>query len=442
MPDPVAVEIRSYQMGFGDCFLLSIEYDAGAKKHVLIDFGSTRLPRGAVGDHMMKVAEDIREQSGGKLTAVVATHRHKDHISGFAKTRTGGPGAVIAALQPDLIIQPWTEDPDLAVDAEGPVAIEAPADTRHMMAAVRSLAAMQTVASNYVDEARRNHQYMRSIDQRLKEQIEFIGDDNISNRLAVTNLMEMGRAGTAEYLHAGKDSALSGLLGVDVHVLGPPTVEQDARVRKQAARDPGEYWHLAAHAADAVPVGARGRIEPLFPDHVVARRAGEFPVAARWLVRRLREMRGSQMLQIVRALDKAMNNTSLILLFRIGTKSLLFPGDAQIENWRYALEHREMAESRALLADVDVYKVGHHGSLNATPRSLWARFTRKSDKKDDPQRLHTLLSTMPRVHGCASERTEVPRTTLVSALNRESNLQTTQSLAADRLYHLTRLEVT
>lgn len=438
MPRPTTVAIRSYQMGFGDCFLLTITYDDASEKHVLIDFGSTKLPEGADRGHMMKVAEDIRDRVGENLVAVVATHRHKDHISGFAKSRIGGTGAVIAALRPDLVIQPWTEDPDLVVDAEGPIAAAAPEGRRHMMGAVRSLAAMQDVAANYLAEAKRNHQYLRSIGQRLKEQIEFLGDDNISNRSAVLNLMEMGAAAKAEYLHAGQETELSRLLGVDVHVLGPPTVEQDARVRRQRARDPGEYWHLAARAAEALPPVKGGRVEPLFPDYVVARTAGEFPVAARWLVRRLREMRGQQMLQIVRTLDKAMNNTSLILLFRIGSKSFLFPGDAQLENWRFSLEDDDMMN---LLAEVDVYKVGHHGSLNATPRSLWAKFARKSAQADDPQRLQTLMSTMSDVHGHAEDRTEVPRASLVAELKGQSQFQTTQSLGPGNLFHLTQLSV-
>jgi hypothetical protein len=42
--------------------------------------------------------------------------------------------------------------------------------------------------------------------------------------------------------------------------------------------------------------------------------------------------------------------------------------------------------------------VGHHGSLNATPKTLlWAGF-RKRNKKG-PERLQTLLSTLPGKHG-------------------------------------------
>ena len=44
---PTSVTIRSYQVGFGDCFLVSFNYGEDGKaerRHVLIDFGSTGLP--------------------------------------------------------------------------------------------------------------------------------------------------------------------------------------------------------------------------------------------------------------------------------------------------------------------------------------------------------------------------------------------------------------
>lgn len=436
-PQPRTVEIRAYQMGFGDCFLLSVSYTHGPGRHVLIDFGSTRLPPEADRDHMTRVAESIREHVGEEPFAVVATHRHKDHISGFSTDRGQRSGGIIAGLRPQLVVQPWTEDPGLAVDATGPVA-GLDDGRRRMAGTVRSLSAMQRVSANYLSEVRRNHQYMRSVGEKLKEQIEFIGDDNISNLSAVTNLIEMGRAGKAEYLHAEQPTALSEMLGADVRVLGPPTVDQDARVRRQRPRDEGEFWQLAARAADAVTLGEKRRARPLFPDHVVARTADQFPVAARWIVRRMREMRAKQILQIVRTLDRAMNNTSLILLFRIGSKSFLFPGDAQIENWQFALDDPDVMR---LLSEVDVYKVGHHGSLNATPRTLWRTFERKSADPDAPRRLQTLLSTMANVHGHAEDSTEVPRASLVTELTGQSSLKTTQSLGPDDLYHLTRVDV-
>ena len=44
----------------------------------------------------------IKDRLLGKLTGIVATHRHKDHISGFDPQSNGkGPGAVIRGLNPD-----------------------------------------------------------------------------------------------------------------------------------------------------------------------------------------------------------------------------------------------------------------------------------------------------------------------------------------------------
>jgi len=153
-------------------------------------------------------------------------------------------------------------------------------------------------------------------------------------------------------------------------------------------------------------------------------------LSARWLASRLKEARGQQVLEIVRILDNQMNNTSLILLFETGNKKLLFPGDAQLENWQYALS---IDKNIALLQDVDVYKVGHHGSLNATPKSMWAAFRNRggSTKKG---RLKTVLSTMPGKHGSESSKTEVPRKTLLNALKSESELHSTHTLDPSHLY--------
>jgi hypothetical protein len=128
----------------------------------------------------------------------------------------------------------------------------------------------------------------------------------------------------------------------------------------------------------------------------------------------------------VRSLDSQMNNTSVILLFEVFGKKLLFPGDAQIENWSYALEDApDSGDVRELLADVDVYKVGHHGSLNATPRKLlWEQFRKRKGRQ-----LQTLLSTLPGKHGSTTSNSEVPRRTLLDRLETESQLLNTNDLS-------------
>jgi hypothetical protein len=87
--------------------------------------------------------------------------------------------------------------------------------------------------------------------------------------------------------------------------------------------------------------------------------------------------------------------------------------------------------TRELLRDVDVYKVGHHGSLNATPKSLWALFRNKRSArpaKSNKSPLKTFMSTRPGKYGSRRSGTEVPRTRLVEALKAESNLFSTEDL--------------
>jgi hypothetical protein len=64
-------------------------------------------------------------------------------------------------------------------------------------------------------------------------------------------------------------------------------------------------------------------------------------------------------------LDGDINNTSLVLAIELGEggKVLLFPGDAQYGNW---LSWAKTKRGSELLTRTVFYKVGHHGSHNAT----------------------------------------------------------------------------
>ena len=419
---PSEVRIRAYNVGFGDCFLLTFRYPVG-DRHLLMDFGSTALPRRSGPGSMVRVAEQIRTDTGGKLHVVVATHRHADHISGFA----GTAGDVIASLEPELVVQPWTEHPDLATDATAPSSPRRAARSRGRSggkglaatAAVSRLADMHELA-DYVREQGVRMAAVAGVPKRLSAQLAFLGEENLLNRPAVEALQSLGRKQV--YASFGARLPIASLLpGVKVDVLGPPTVQQAAGIRRAARTDPDEFWHLAASTARARRGGGGGR---LFPDAPVAR---QVPQEARWLIPQIDRMHAEELLSLVRILDDALNNTSLILLFDVAGTRLLFPGDAQVESWRYALRDApEADEIRARLATAVLYKVGHHGSLNATPRKLlWDAF---QEARTDPgaKPLVTLLSTLAGKHGSETRGTEVPRDTLVEALRDGSELHTTE----------------
>jgi L-ascorbate metabolism protein UlaG (beta-lactamase superfamily) len=424
MPSPSKITIFSYQVGFGDCFLLRFHYD-DRDRHVLVDFGTTKLPPAAPKNQMVLIAQDIAAKCGNKLDAVVATHRHADHISGFARTAGGdGSGDIIRALNPDVVIQPWTEDPDADDSTLGP---EVGTDDRSMGQKLAALQAMHGVAERAV--AMLDGKGLAGAPEDVRDQIDFIGRDNIANRSAVENLMTMG--GERRYLFHGAASGLEAVLpGVDTSVLGPPTLRQADSIRTMRSKDPDEFWQLSLQGLDQDAALLSGdETHNLFPGHPVFP-ANRLPMEVIWFRNRLDQARAGQMLSIVRSLDDQMNNTSLILLFEIGGKKLLFPGDAQIENWKFALSKPEVVEK---LRDVDLYKVGHHGSRNATPRTMWALFDHKSETETDPNRLKTVMSTLPGKHGHEKDHTEVPRKSLVDALRKESELHSTDTLPGNQL---------
>jgi hypothetical protein len=227
----------------------------------------------------------------------------------------------------------------------------------------------------------------------------------------------MGKRHT--YVYHGSKSGLESILpGVQVTVLGPPTLVQSDDIRKERREDQNEFWMLQAQTG----LAALGDGKPLFP-RAARWSATSPPPYVRWFIPRVRSMRAEGMQQIVRVLDDAMNNTSVILLFEVAGQAFLFPGDAQIENWSYTLQKPALMQR---LRNVTFYKVGHHGSRNATPKTLWNGFSRRgpATRKD---RLMSVVSTMADKYG-KSEGAEVPRRTLVDALEKESTFFTTQSL--------------
>jgi metallo-beta-lactamase superfamily protein len=425
---PTAIEVRSYQVGFGDCFLLSFIYSEADKRHVLIDFGTTGLPgKRKPSEHMPKIARAIAEVVGEnrRLTAVVATHRHEDHISGFATNgKNGGSGKLIKALRPHIVLQPWTEDPRARPDARSATTISG--DKKGFVARLMN---MNALADRVRKLAASNPPWMSAV---VRRELQFLGEDNLKNKSAVDNLIAMGKAGDEKprFLRYGDKTGLEALLpGVKVRVLGPPDLTQTNAIRRQRSKDNDQFWHFVRGVvpqATAVQAASNGK-----------RRSKAVPKEARWFRDRLQSVTGQGLLEIVRQLDDQMNNTSLILLFEVFGRKLLFPGDAQFENWSYAMtEAPDKDRVAELVAEVDFYKVGHHGSLNATPRQwLWQSFRKRKGRQ-----LQTMMSTMSNKHGKKSSNTEVPRRTLVTALRSGTQLKNTQNLKGRDIVNITTIK--
>jgi beta-lactamase superfamily II metal-dependent hydrolase len=449
---PTKINLYAYNVYFGDCFLLVFEYPGGGKRSVLIDFGSTGRGKASddeaddaneakpdtTGARLLKVAEHVTKACGETLDVVVATHRHRDHIYGFG---LGQAGKLIRDLKPKLVVQPWTEDPK---DTRDLTKKSAPADHQEFAKDPRqhfasTLFDMHSVAASAEAEALELSQRPRPAKEaarNLTDKIIFAARNNkIKNQAAVDSLALMGKAPSeSHYVYYGYDGIdwEKFLPGVTVHVLGPPRLEDQPGITSTAKKS-SEYWiQQAANsnfwsvqaATKPVAVGS-AKSKPLFAQKYVI---NDRPPNVRWVIRQLRSVRESQLLEIVRFVDAALNNTSVILMFEVGDQKLLFPGDAQIENWSYALEKAKTnPRLKARLAGTTVYKVGHHGSRNANPISLWDSFEKKNETPKAPGRLKTVVSTIKGKHG-ESEDTEVPLRKMVDAMDKLSEFHSTERL--------------
>jgi beta-lactamase superfamily II metal-dependent hydrolase len=117
----------------------------------------------------------------------------------------------------------------------------------------------------------------------------------------------------------------------------------------------------------------------------------------------MKELSKTDALAVATSLESSVNGTSLMLMFEIGDAYLLFPGDAQWGTWDAAIR-----ESRDLLERTTFYKVGHHGSHNATPTDFVENVLGKS-----PSLAAAMICTR-----AGTKDWDIPRTPLINRLKK------------------------
>jgi beta-lactamase superfamily II metal-dependent hydrolase len=335
------LNVRMYNVGFGDCFLLSFPVGDG-HRHVLVDCGAH--PKGTLGN-LEQIAKHVAGVTGNELAILVATHRHQDHIWGFERGEK-----TFRQMKIGQVWLPWVEEPgNRAAGAmwKNHAAARAALEARLARASpgARTSAAAAVLAN-------------------LKP-----------NEEALTALRTHFGAASPDvrYLFADHADLVSpaGIQGLVVKSLGPPKEE---KFLKKMNPPQAERWGLAAEGGAN---GAERSVAPFdsrrAPDGSYWSReeTGVFSDQER---KRFRDHM-SDALDLAFALEDAVNNTSLSLLFLFRGQGLLMPGDAQWGNWSYWLGEQVAPE---LLEQVTLYKVGHHGSHNATPRSLIEKLPQRS----------------------------------------------------------------
>ncbi len=337
------IRVRMYNVGFGDAFLVLIP-DGRKEQRILFDCGSIEASAagGAMKGIVKKIIADVTDADGvARIDVVVATHRHKDHVSGFAD-------AAWSSVEVKEVWLPWTEhptDPDARRIRE--------LQSRLAMGLHASLAAAPAVAAP-------GQQQQLSVSRDIVANALMLSND------AAMKTLHSGFAGgpLRRFLPTKKDDSrlleTSELDGVKVHVLGP---SRDPDVIRDMEPPKGESY-LRLRAVSGPTAGAQPA--PFASEFVLASSAGAW-VFTQSDQADIGSAGDMSELAVAVALDTAVNGTSLMLMLEVAGTFLLFPGDAQWGTWMAVLEDPEW---RDLLQRVSFYKIGHHGSHNATPRAF------------------------------------------------------------------------
>ena len=391
------VKVRMYRQGHGDCFLLAFAGSNGEPVYVLIDCGYKPGSNGAKYNlsNWDDVVESIKAATGARLDLVVITHEHQDHVNGLWKKKNPyfGDFEVGAAWFA------WTEDPDDDLANElrkkhgdqllGLVA----ARNRLSLSDPSAAARLDTLLS--LELGVDPPDFAAAAKKKKKDP-----EDSINKQCMRLIKTKAGKKNTT-YIRPHKDiMTIPGVENVRVFALGPPYVatllaDTDPKGSEafpgHGARPPSSFFAAAevrrysADTPDTRPFSRRFSLSldrasehPQFGEFFRLRYSGltsegaaksEANEDAGW--RRIDNDWLYSAEALALRLNRGINNTSLVLAFELvnSKRVLLFAGDAQRGNWISWVDGPDGDQTetvRDLLARTVLYKVGHHGSHNAT----------------------------------------------------------------------------
>lgn len=391
------VRVRMYRQGLGDCFLLTFPRKP-EPFHMMIDCGALKSKHygneemnAVVGNIQQTIREEApastRKSGRARLDVVAGTHEHWDHISGFWQARE-----LFDEMEVKKVWVAWTEEPD------NPIAAQFKKEFKKKKKAIAH-------AMERIPEKKKGDKHLGVYKAAISELFGFFGGLGANaaspggTEEAWDYMMNLGRR---QYCDPKKSPLkIDGVEGARVYILGPPEDPAYIKMRlsKTETYDEGKHSFsmfdsfMAAVAGDDEDFSeTRARTFPFDQRFCIdAEKAREdkffqsrygFTEGSGDEWRRIEHDWLNMAGQLALHLDSYTNNTCLAFAIELGEpgqgKVLLFPGDAQVGNWlSWGDLSWKVADSKGvkqtvtaydLLANTVLYKVGHHGSHNATLR--------------------------------------------------------------------------
>jgi beta-lactamase superfamily II metal-dependent hydrolase len=406
--DKLSVNITMYPVGeLGDCFYL--EFSKGeTKSTVLIDSGSFRNGQESI-DRMQIIAKDLQQQLAKNkrpFDVMIGTHQHNDHYSNFVHSKD-----IFKDIGTNQVWLSWLDNPKddhAAKIARGER--EVSKKLRQIGSKLQAAAVNQQGLKDNVAAARIND----ILGFYYEQDIVGFGKAPVTPQDGLENLRSLVKE--PAYLVPGEIVSLPGFTQeeVKVYVLGPPT---DEKLLFDTHPNKGESYDFKLSVALNSADGLLAALSNLESDKVNEQsdstgvsgtsgkdRSGKidgneqelyedsfFPFSTDqelkldppadflnqsyndptldW--RKIDYDWLNQAERLALYLDTFTNNSSLVLAFELveAQKVLLFVGDAQTGNW---LSWKDIdwknnpVSLSSLLNKTVLYKVGHHGSHNAT----------------------------------------------------------------------------
>jgi beta-lactamase superfamily II metal-dependent hydrolase len=429
------LKVRMYRVGFGDFFLVTVPTGAG-NRYILIDCGVFKGTTG-LGDigSIEEAVEDLFTTTGGQLALVIMTHRHADHIAGFSRAAER-----FKDFKASMVWMPYWEQFNDAAPSPASNLQEDPNFAFNLQSDVSRLATQLAMQfRGRTDEAAQDALSQLSDATGFEFDAAAPGGKKGGGNAVALDLLKnhLGDNGknVRYYAHGDVPELPPELEGLSATIYGPPPKDAKAFMKlTDLKKNVGQYLDSTTSSE----TGARA-IHPFGPQwcnnkhlHYPQKDAQGFPIKYQEIEKLVVDAQPDMLAAAAAKIDTFLNNQSLVVLFTFAGKKLLFVGDAQAGNWEHWLYKLDVPvndptkagslteESQQVLQTVDFYKMGHHGSTNATPIPV----VNALGKGHSANSFVAMCSTQIGVYGNPdpAKGTEVPRAPLIKALGDECAL--------------------